>query len=240
MQKPIEVDEVIRQYATGKLDFEPGTRWSYSNTGFLILGRVVEKVSGEPFGEFLARRILKPIGLTHTAYEPQPSGAGFAQGYASFLLSPPRRWVPKPMVGSPRRADLLHPADLAKWDLALIGGKVLNPESFKLMTTGRLLANGRPSGYGCGLMVRLENGETVLTHNGAVNGLPGAEHGSTRDPVRLDPAVEHRRSRRDQRDQYPSFAVALSKRRGGGAQDRRPPRVGGGGDVLPAAPDGDG
>src|SRR5947209_6798862 len=73
MQKPIDPDQLIRQYAGGKLDFEPGTRWSYSNTGFVIAGRVVEKVSGEAFGEFLAKRIFQPLGMSHTFYS-KPTG----------------------------------------------------------------------------------------------------------------------------------------------------------------------
>ena len=62
MARPISPDQLLREYAEGKLDFEPGTRWSYSNTGYVILGLVVEKVAGESFGKFLEHRILKPTG----------------------------------------------------------------------------------------------------------------------------------------------------------------------------------
>src|SRR6478609_3818294 len=63
MEKAIDPDQLLKEYAGTKLDFEPGRRWSYSNTGFVLLGRIVEKVSGKPFGEFLAERILKPLGM---------------------------------------------------------------------------------------------------------------------------------------------------------------------------------
>ncbi len=171
MQKPATVDEVIRQYGTTNLDFEPGTKWSYSNTGFLILGRVVEKVSGEPFGQFLTRRILKPVGMDHTAYEPDTKKPGFAQGHSSFFLSPPETPVSeqKGWIAA-AGANYSTASDLAKWDLALIEGKVLKPESYKLMTTARKLADGRPTGYGCGLSVGERSGITVLSHNGAVAG----------------------------------------------------------------------
>jgi D-alanyl-D-alanine carboxypeptidase len=171
MQKAIAVDEVIRQYGTTKLDFEPGTKWSYSNTGFLILGRVVEKVSGEPFGQILSRRVLKPVGMDHTAYEPDPKAGGLARGHSSFALSPPEEAIPEEK-GWIAAAGALYstPTDLAKWDLALIEGKVLKPESYKLMTTSRKLADGRLAGYGCGLSVGERNGVTVLSHNGAVAG----------------------------------------------------------------------
>ena len=172
MQKPIDPDALIGQFGTRKLDFEPGTRYSYSNTGFLILGRVVEKVSGEPFGAFLERRILAPLGMTHTVFEPRVSpGASFAQGYVTFALGPPE--IPTPegpgWIGA-AGAIYSTPSDLATWDLALVGGKVLKPESFKLMTTPRKLADGSSAGYGCGLSVSTRNGTTVLSHNGAVAG----------------------------------------------------------------------
>jgi D-alanyl-D-alanine carboxypeptidase len=168
---PRPVDEVIRLYGTGKLDFEPGTRYSYSNTGYDILGRIVEKTSGLPFGEFLSRRILKPLGMEHTTYEPDTSGDRFAQGYSSFALSGPEPAVPegKGWV-SAAGAIFSTPSDLVRWDLALMSGKVLKPESYKLMTSPRKLPDGRISNYGCGLSVGDRGGTAVYGHNGAVAG----------------------------------------------------------------------
>jgi CubicO group peptidase (beta-lactamase class C family) len=171
MMKPIEVDEVIRRYATRELDFEPGTRYSYSNTGYLILGRVVEKASGEHFGTFLSRRVFTPLGMARTAYEADPAGPGLAQGHMSFWLGRPepvalegKGWV------AAAGAIFSTPRDLALWDAALTGGKVLKEGSFKLMTTPRKLKNGGVSNYACGLVVGARGGTIVLSHNGAVNG----------------------------------------------------------------------
>lgn len=168
---PRPVDEVIRLYGTGKLDFEPGTRYSYSNTGYDILGRIVEKVSGLPFAEFLSRRILKPLGMEHTTYEPDAAGARFAEGYSSFALSGPEPAVPEGK-GWVSAAGAIYStgSDLVRWDLALMSGKVLKPESYKLMTSPRKLADGRISNYGCGLSVGDRGGTAVLGHNGAVAG----------------------------------------------------------------------
>jgi D-alanyl-D-alanine carboxypeptidase len=171
MMKPIAVDEVIRLYGTGKLDFEPGTRYSYSNTGYDLLGRVVEKVSGEPFGTFLSGRILKPLGLSRTVYEPATDGTGFARGYTTFALGAPEPAVPEAKSWVAAAGAIYSTAgDLARWDLALMSGKVLKPESLKLMTTPRTLADGRSTGYGCGLSVGERSGKTILSHNGAVAG----------------------------------------------------------------------
>jgi len=171
MLKEIPPDDLIREYAGGKLDFEPGTQFSYSNTGFIILGRIVEKVSGRPFGEFLADEIFKPLGLNHTLYEPDPNRAGIARGYTTFALSGPEAATneSKGWIGT-AGAIYSTGSDLAAWDLALIGGKVLNPASYALMTTPRELADGRISFYGCGLSWSVRDGRVVLSHGGAVSG----------------------------------------------------------------------
>lgn len=171
MQKPIAVDELVRQFGTGPLDFQSGTRYSYSNTGFVILGRIVEKVSGEPFGRFLERRIFGPLGMTQTLYEPSGSEANLAQGYVTFALGAPEIATPEGRGWVAAAGALWStPSDLATWNLALIGGKVLKPASYRLMATPRALADGSTAGYGCGLAVSTRSGRTVLSHNGAVAG----------------------------------------------------------------------
>jgi D-alanyl-D-alanine carboxypeptidase len=171
LSKPIPVDSLIREYAGGKLDFEPGTRWSYSNTGYMILGRVVEKASGLPLGEFLRRRILVPAGMEHATFEPSQGDPSRAQGYLPFALGPPE-------PASPEADGWLYAAgglwasapDLARWDLALMEGRVLKPDSLRLMTTPVTLKDGRFKDYGCGVTVRREGGETIVAHGGAVSG----------------------------------------------------------------------
>ncbi len=171
MQKPIAVDDLIDRFGTRKLDFEPGTRYSYSNTGYVILGRIVSKVSGEPFSSFLQRRILKPLGLVHTVFQPPATAPGLAQGYVTFALGPPEPATPEGF-GWVDAAGALYstPTDLAAWDLALMDGKLLKPESYALMATPRTLANGSTANYGCGLAIGRLNGQPVLGHNGAVAG----------------------------------------------------------------------
>lgn len=171
MARTIALDKLIQEYAGGRLDFEPGTRWSYSNTGYIILGRVVEKVTGKPFDRFLEERILKPIGMKDTTFEPKPGYKGLALGYTSFALGKPEE--------AAREADgWIHaagglfttPSDLAKWGLALMEGKVLKPESYQTMIGPRKLADGRVRNYGCGLGTLQRDGETIIRHSGAVSG----------------------------------------------------------------------
>lgn len=171
MEKPIDPDQLLKEYAGTKLDFEPGHRWSYSNTGFVLLGRIVERVSGKPYGEFLSERILKPLGMEHTVFDPKPGQPGMARGYTGFALGPPEP-AGREAPGWIHAAGALYttPSDLAKWDIALVSGKVLKPDSYQVMTTPRELADGRFKDYGCGIGVSRKRGETILKHSGAVCG----------------------------------------------------------------------
>jgi D-alanyl-D-alanine carboxypeptidase len=171
MEKPIALDKLIHEYASGKLDFEPGTRWSYSNTGYIILGRVIEKVVGQPFEKFLSERVLKPVGMEHSIHEPKPGSKGIAAGHTSFFLGAVETATPEANGWIHAAGGLFTtPSDLAKWDLALMGGKLLKPASFELMTRPRKLADGRIRNYGCGLGTTLRDGETIFQHSGAVSG----------------------------------------------------------------------
>jgi CubicO group peptidase (beta-lactamase class C family) len=171
MQKPITPAALLQEYAGRKLDFEPATEWSYSNTGFILLGRVVEKVSGQPFGEFLTERILKPLEMTNSIYEPKVGDKRLAVGYTSFALSPP-----EPVAAEARGwlgaagALCSTPSDLVKWDIALIEGRLLQPDTYKVMVTPRELSNGQVTGYGCGIGIREQERRVVLRHTGAVSG----------------------------------------------------------------------
>jgi len=171
MHTPIDPDELIRRYATGKLDFEPRTRWSYSNTGFVVLGRVIEKVGGQPLPEFLRKRVFAKAGMKHASFSPKPGTKGLAAGHLSFALG-------KPQPVAPEAEGWIHAAgavyasagDVARWNLALVDGKVLGKKSMQKLATARTLADGRSTDYGCGIGVRRMAGETVLAHTGAVSG----------------------------------------------------------------------
>jgi CubicO group peptidase (beta-lactamase class C family) len=171
MMKPTDADVIIREYAGGKLDFEPGSRWSYSNTGFTILGRVVEKVSGKSLAAFLEQRIFKPLHMDHSFLTPKSETPGLARGYTAFALGLPEP-APVEQLGWLDAAGGIYASasDLAKWDLALLSGKVLKPQSYQLMTTSRRLKNGKSANYGCGLSIVQREGETILQHGGAVSG----------------------------------------------------------------------
>ena len=171
MAQPAAADEIITRYATRPLDFEPRSRYSYSNTGFLILGRVVEKVSGQPFGPFLSTHIFAPLKLARTAYEPPASGPDMARGYTSFALASPIPAEPeaKGWAGA-AGAIWSTPTDLLTWDRALLDHQLISAASYRILTTPQRLTDGRSSGYGCGEGVNDRGQAVTLSHGGAVSG----------------------------------------------------------------------
>jgi D-alanyl-D-alanine carboxypeptidase len=171
MYKPIEQDALLDAYAGRSLDFEPRTRWSYSNTGFILAGRIIEKASGQRFEELVKRRIFEPLKMEHSFSEAKPGGPGFAMGHTSFALGEREVAAPEGKGWLGAAGGLFATAsDLAKWDLALAEGKILKESSLKLMTAPRALADGTPVAYGCGIGSSERRGERLLQHTGAVSG----------------------------------------------------------------------
>lgn len=171
MQKAMGGDAIVNEYAGKPLDFEPGSRWSYSNTGFTMLGRIVERISGKPLGLFLKERIFTPLGMSNTYFEPDPRGKNVAQGYNSYQLSPLTLATPEGRGWTGGAGGIYSTAeDLAKWDIAIMGGKVFKPATWQIVITPRLLNDSANSGYGGGQFIGARRGWMYLQHGGAVSG----------------------------------------------------------------------
>ena len=166
--KPIDV---IHEWAEKPLDFEPGTKWQYSNTNFVLTALIVEKVSGEPLGKFLRERVFTPLGLegivnTYTEREKLR-----VTGYVSYALAPPREQPLEAPGWYYGDGDLAMPAaTLLKWDLGVINRSLLTPASYKLFETSFLLKDGADTNYGLGIDVHTRDGHLELEHSGEVGG----------------------------------------------------------------------
>jgi D-alanyl-D-alanine carboxypeptidase len=171
MQEPIELEQLIRRYAGGSLDFEPRTRWSYSNTGYIVLGRVIEQVTDEPLGSWLQQQLFAPLQMDHAVFEPARDAAGLAQGHTIYALGEPEAAMPEAQGWIHAAGGIFASAsDLVRWDLALAEQRLLAPEAWQRITKPRTLADGRSTDYGCGIATRHIAGETVLSHTGAISG----------------------------------------------------------------------
>jgi CubicO group peptidase (beta-lactamase class C family) len=172
MTQPATPEFIIDRWARRPLDYEPGTRWQYSNTGYVIAGSIVEKVSGQPFFEFLRQRILAPLGMKSALdFDRDPRAEGMAEGYTQYALGPSRLVTPSApgwLFGAGQLA--MTAEDLARWDQSLIRRELLSQASYLALETDTRLANGAGTQYGLGTDVELENHRRKLAHGGAVSG----------------------------------------------------------------------
>ncbi|HVN07300.1 MAG TPA: serine hydrolase domain-containing protein [Bryobacteraceae bacterium] len=172
MQKPVTADEILERWAGKALDFDPGTRWQYSNTNFVAAGRILEKVSGQSLWSFLEARIFRPLGMTSAIdLDARALAAPDAAGYTHFGLGPARPAEPEARGWLFAAGELAMTArDLAKWDISLIDRTLLKPASLDAMTTPVRLKDGAPTNYALGIGVVDDNGYPRLSHGGAVSG----------------------------------------------------------------------
>ena len=151
---------------------EPGQRWEYNNSGYVLLGAIIEKVTGKPWHQAIADRIARPLGLASIGYaDANEDDPARAHGYSEIDgQQRPARGVhisvahaAGGLVGSVR--------DMAKWAQALHHGRVVTPELYREMTRPAQLADGSTRRYGFGLRLLQIRGRTAFVHGGAGRGL---------------------------------------------------------------------
>ena len=156
------------------LAFPPGSKWSYSNLGYLTLGILIHRVSGQFYGDFLHDRIFAPLGMSATRIISEadivPNRAAGYRLVDGELKN--QEWV-SPKLNTTADGSLYFSiVDLAKWDAALSEGKLLPAASFQKMYTPFVLSNGKPNadGYGFGWFVHDVHGHKLIEHAGAWQG----------------------------------------------------------------------
>jgi CubicO group peptidase (beta-lactamase class C family) len=171
MRLDLSRDSLIAVIAPDSLMFEPGTHFYYNNTGYFMLGMILEKVTGKKYGDYLGERLFTPNGLTQTTYcDTQKLIPHRAQGYER---------TPNGLVNSdfismelPFAAGSLCSTvgDLVSWTQKLSSGGIVSAASYRQMTTPVKLTSGRPMNYGYGLTVDSVQGHRVISHGGGING----------------------------------------------------------------------
>jgi D-alanyl-D-alanine carboxypeptidase len=172
MQLPATTQAITQRWAGKALDFEPGSKWQYSNTNYVIAASIVERVTGMPFFDFLRQRIFVPLKMTSVVDVDAGSlGASDAERLLRHGLGP-LRTAPKEgtgwLFGAAQLAMTAH--DLALWDIAIINRSVLRPASYRLQQTDMLLGAGTATGYGLGVNIGTPGGRRRISHGGAVSG----------------------------------------------------------------------
>src|ERR1700733_11485485 len=168
MLEPTTAQHILDTWAKKPLDFDPGTKWQYSNTNYVIAGRIVEMVSGEPLMQFLQEKVFRPLDMKEVwnsdakkLVQPDP------EGYIRYALGPLRP-APKEGPGWVFAAGELAmpPYDLAQWDISVMNRSLLEQRSYDEMFAPVKLKDGSDSHYGLGLFVRDLSGHPFYEHSG--------------------------------------------------------------------------
>jgi CubicO group peptidase (beta-lactamase class C family) len=166
-QKPIATttEKLVARFRDKPLEFEPGEKYSYSNSGYVLLGFVLEKAGGESYQDFVQANIFEPLGMKDSGYDSNSAvivrrAAGYARGKdgavnAEFIH-----------MSIPFSAGALYSTteDLLRWEQGLFGGKLLSAASLAKMTTPF------KSDYALGVSVRTVSGHKVIDHGGGIEG----------------------------------------------------------------------
>jgi CubicO group peptidase (beta-lactamase class C family) len=178
MRLDLAPDSLVALFASEPFDFKPGDEWRYDNSGFFLLGMIVEKLSGKTYGQYRQDEFFTPLHLTGTIYcDHAPIIKHRAQGYAPPPDGAFTNAAPLSMTQPYAAGSLCSTVtDLAAWTIALSSGKVVSPASYQRMTIPDTLNNGKPLTYGFGLGTGTLGGHRQVSHNGGINGFISELH----------------------------------------------------------------
>ena len=165
-------DELFKKFSGLPLDFPPGSQWRYSNSGYVILGILIHKVTGQFYGDVLQERIFRPLGMTSTRIISEadiiPNRAAGYRLVNGEIKN--QEWVSPTLNTTADGALYTNVVDMAKWDASLYTEKVLKKGSLDQMWTAVRLNDGKTAEYGFGWDVTNVNGHRLIEHGGAWQG----------------------------------------------------------------------
>jgi len=171
--KKISNSRLIRFFESAPLIFEPGADWSYSNSGFVLAGVIVEKITGMPFNDFVRERILKKLNMTETAFG--SSDYALPGKTAEYAGNTPKGKIKMETqydwywaYGAGQLVSTVD--DMLKWDEALYDASFIMPELLQTAHSAYKLKMGNSANYGLGWGVDTLNGKAVIQHGGAIGG----------------------------------------------------------------------
>ena len=171
MRLDLSHDSLLATVKDDSLQFEPGSHFYYNNTGYFLLGMVIERVTGKSYGDYLRDALFVPNGLTSTVYcGNAPLIKRRARGYnglATGLVNADFLSMDLPYAAGSLCSSV---GDLAVWTRLLHSGKLVSPGSFASMTTPVKLTSGRPMQYGFGLFMDSLGAHRRIHHGGGING----------------------------------------------------------------------
>jgi D-alanyl-D-alanine carboxypeptidase len=165
----LSTTQVIGTFKNAKPDFAPGTSWAYDNSGYVLIGAVIESASGKPWQDYLRQTLFEPLGLHHTGYGADPAVvAKAAHGY--MLIDGNPKPAPLLSMSAPYADGALVSTvdDLLIWNRALHKGRVLRSDSYRQMITP--VGKAAPEQYGFGLWHTTLRNREMIAHSGHISG----------------------------------------------------------------------
>lgn len=158
-------EKLVEWFRDKPLEFEPGTKWNYSNSGYILLGYLIEKISGQSYSDFVQQNIFTPLGMKDSGYDSNSSIIVHrAAGYTPGKSGPVNAGFVHMSIPFSAGALYSTTEDLLRWEQGLFGGKVLKAESLAKMTTPF------KQDYAFGLGVSTQNGHKMIAHDGGIQG----------------------------------------------------------------------
>jgi len=169
------LNDYVKLYGNRGLEFEPGSRWAYSNYGFLLLGVVIEKVTGQSYYDYVAAHVYQPAGMTRTGSLPEDQhvpdlSVGYTQMGGGSAAHPNTDTLP--YRGTSAGGGYSTVEDLLRFANALTADKLLDAHNTELLTTGKVDTPGGGK-YGYGFESRMINGQVCFGHGGGAPGMNG-------------------------------------------------------------------
>lgn len=169
LRKDLSPPDVIKFLRDQPLNFSPGEKYAYSNTGYHLLGMIIRRVSGMDWGEFVRERILSPLGMNDTRVVSHSEiitnrAAGYVWERGRILNG---HFIAPTILGYAGGGLRSTVRDLAKWDAALYGDKILKPATLEQMWTPARLNDGSKSTYGFGWGITEYQGHRLISHTGS-------------------------------------------------------------------------
>lgn len=171
-RKDYSEEELLQAFSKMPMDFAPGEKWSYSNTGYVLLGIVIHRVTGKFYGDFLQERVFRPTQMNSTRIISEAdivphrsSGYRLVKGELKN-----QEWVSPSLNTTADGALYTNVLDLAKWDAVLDTKTLVKQSSFDAMWTPVKLNNGSTYPYGFGWDLAPRNGRRAVSHDGAWQG----------------------------------------------------------------------
>ncbi len=165
--------QLVEAFAKMPMDFAPGEKWSYSNTGYVLLGIVIHRVTGKFYGDVLQERIFRPLGMSSTRIISESDIIPHRSGGYRLVKGELKNqdWVSPTLNTTADGALYTNVLDLAKWDASLYTTRLLSQSSLDQIWSPVKLKNGQTYPYGFGwALTTLKNGHRVVAHDGAWQG----------------------------------------------------------------------